>query len=67
VSQARSEVRDVGDSVVWLGHATVRGRVSQVELDEAWAIHGLFADRKLTRCQTFLSWAEALTAVGLEE
>jgi ketosteroid isomerase-like protein len=64
---SESEVRDAGDSVVWLGHATIRGRASQVELDQAWAIHGLFAERKIVRCQTFLRWAEALKAVGLEE
>jgi hypothetical protein len=27
-------VRDLGDAVLWLGHAKVRGHVSQVELDQ---------------------------------
>jgi ketosteroid isomerase-like protein len=60
-------VRDLGDSVLWLGHVKVRGHVSEVELDQPWAIQCTFVAGKVVRCQTFLSWDEALKSVGLEE
>jgi ketosteroid isomerase-like protein len=60
-----SEVRDLGDSVLWLGRVKMRGSASQVELDQEFAAHSLLRNGKVTRTLTFLSWQEALEAVGL--
>ena len=60
-----SEVRDLGDSVLWLGHVKMRGGTSHVELDQEFALHSLLSDGKFIRVQAFLSWREALDAVGL--
>jgi hypothetical protein len=60
-------MRDLGDSVLWLGHAKVRGRASHVELEQPWAIHCTLVAGKVVLCRTFLSWREALKAMGLEE
>jgi ketosteroid isomerase-like protein len=60
-----SEMRDLGDSVLCLGRVKMRGSASQVELDQEFAVHGLVRDGKLIRVLTFLSWQEALGAVGL--
>jgi ketosteroid isomerase-like protein len=62
-----SEVRDLGDSVLWLGHVKMRGGTSHVELDQEFALHSLVGDGKVMRVQAFLSWREALEAVGLSE
>ncbi len=62
-----SEVRDLGDSVLWLGHVKMRGGTSQVELDQEFALHSLVGDGKVVRVQAFLSWREALDSVGLSE
>jgi ketosteroid isomerase-like protein len=62
-----SEVRDLGDSVLWLGHVRMRGGTSHVELDQEFALHSLVDDGKVVRVQAFLSWREALDSVGLSE
>ena len=59
-----SEVRDLGDSVLWLGHVKMRGGTSHVELDQEFALHSLLSDGKFVRVQAFLSWREALEAHG---
>jgi hypothetical protein len=61
---AESEVRDLGDSVLWLGHVKMRGGTSQVELDQEFALHSLLGDGKFIRVQAFRSWREALDAAG---
>jgi ketosteroid isomerase-like protein len=61
------EVRDLGDSVLWLGRARLRGRASQVELDQEFALHSLIRDGKFVRVHAFLTWADALDALGLRE
>jgi hypothetical protein len=63
---AEGEVRDLGDSVLWLGHVKMRGGTSHVELDQEFALHSLLGDGKFIRVQAFLSWREALEAAGLE-
>jgi ketosteroid isomerase-like protein len=60
---SESEVRDLGDSVLWLGHVNMRGGTSHVELDQEFALHSLLSDGKLIRVRAFLSWREALEAV----
>ena len=61
------DVRDLGDSVLWLGRVKMRGSASGVELDQEFAFHAALSDGKFTRVQAFLSWHEALRAAGLEE
>ena len=61
------ELRDLGDSVVWLGHARLRGGASHVELDQEFAVHFLVRDGKVVRLRGFLTWQEALEAAGLRE
>jgi ketosteroid isomerase-like protein len=63
---AEGEVRDLGDSVLWLGHVKMRGGTSHVELDQEFALHSVLGDGKFIRVQAFLSWREALDAAGLE-
>jgi ketosteroid isomerase-like protein len=59
------EVRDLGDSVLWLGTVHARGGASQVELDQDFANHLVFEGDKVVRIQGFLSWQDAFAAVGL--
>jgi ketosteroid isomerase-like protein len=60
-----SEMRDLGDSVLLLGRVKMRGSISRVELDQEFAVHAVVREGKLVRVQTFLSWQDALEAVGL--
>jgi ketosteroid isomerase-like protein len=61
------QVRDLGDAVLWLGRVKMRGSASGVELDQEFAIHSVVRDGKFILIHTFLSWPEALEAVGLSE
>jgi hypothetical protein len=58
------EMRDLGDSVLWLGHVQMRGGTSHVELDQEFALHSLVRDGRLIRVKAFLSWQEALQEAG---
>ena len=61
-----SEVRDLGDSLVWLGRARLRGGdASPVEVDQEFAIHFLVHGGKNVRFRGFREWQEALEAAGL--
>jgi ketosteroid isomerase-like protein len=60
------DLRDLGDSVLWLGRVKMRGSASGIELDQEFAIHVVAHDGKITRVHTFLTWRAALEAVGLE-
>jgi ketosteroid isomerase-like protein len=63
-----SEVRDLGDSLVWLGRARLRGGdASHVELDQEFAIHFLVQSEKIVRIRGFREWQAALEAAGLRE
>lgn len=62
-----SEVRDLGDSVLWLGRAQMRGGASQVELDQEFAVHFIVRGGRIVRAQGFLAWQEAFEAAGLQE
>ena len=63
-----SEVRDLGDSVVWLGSAHMRGGdANHLEFDQPFAINFLLRGGKVARFRGFLSWQEALEAAGLSE
>src|ERR1035441_5796992 len=54
------EMRDLGDSVLWLGHVKMRGGTSHVELDQEFALHSFVRDDRLIRVKAFLSWQDAL-------
>jgi ketosteroid isomerase-like protein len=41
-----SETRDLGDSLVWLGHVHVKGSASQAELDQEFGIQCVVAARQ---------------------
>jgi len=60
-----SEVRDLGDSVLWLGRVKMKGGASRVELDQEFAFHAVLRDGKVTAVHTYLAWEEALEAAGL--
>jgi ketosteroid isomerase-like protein len=60
-----SEVRDLGDSVLWLGRVKMKAGASQIELEQEFAIHSALRDGKVTVVRTFLAWEEARKAVGL--
>ena len=62
-----TEVRDLGDSVLWLGRVKMKGGASHVELDQEFAFHAALRSGKVTAVRTFLAWEEALEAVGLSE
>jgi ketosteroid isomerase-like protein len=61
------ELRDLGESVLWLGRVKMRGSASGIELGQEFAIHSVVQDGKVTRVRTFLTWLEALEAAGLTE
>jgi ketosteroid isomerase-like protein len=54
------EVRDLGDSVLWLGRAQMRGGASHIELDQEFAVHLETGGGKVVRIRGFLAWDEAL-------
>ena len=60
-----SEVRDLGDSVLWLGRAKMKAGASHVELDQEFAVHFLIRGGKIVQLEGFNGWREALGAVGL--
>ncbi len=62
-----SELRDLGDSVVLLGHGHLRGGASQNELDQEFAMHFLVRGGKVIRLRAFSTWQEGLEAAGLSE
>jgi hypothetical protein len=64
---AEHEVRDLGESILWLGRAHLRGGASHVELDQEFAVHILMDGARFVRMHGFLGWNEALEAAGLEE
>ena len=61
------EARDLGDSVLWLGRAQMRGVAGHIELDQEFAVHLLIDGGKIGRITGFRTWQEALDAVGLRE
>jgi len=58
------EIRDLGSSIVWLGHVHIRGSASRVELNQEFGIHCSMRGDKLARAESFLSWNQALEAAG---
>jgi hypothetical protein len=58
------EVRDLGDSVLWLGRVHMRGGASQVEITHEAANLLEFDGEKIVRVRGFRSWDEAIEAAG---
>jgi ketosteroid isomerase-like protein len=61
------EARDLGDSVLWLGRAQLKGGASHLELDQEFAVRFLIDGGKIARIEGFRTWQEALEAAGLSE
>ena len=61
------EVRDLGDSVLWLGRSYLRGGASHVDLDQEFGVHMLMDRGKIVRMHGFTAWQDALQAAGLSE
>jgi ketosteroid isomerase-like protein len=64
---SEGEVRDLGDSVLWLGRLRTRGGASGMEVEREFALHFSIADGRFTRVRGHASWDEALRAAGLAE
>jgi ketosteroid isomerase-like protein len=62
-----TEVRDLGDSVLWMGRMKLKGGASHVELDQEFAIRFSVRGGEIARGKAFLSWQEALDDDGLRE
>ncbi len=61
------EIRDLGESLLLLGHLEVSGRTTGIELGQEFGQLVTFRDRKILRSQDFLSHAQAIEAAGLSE
>ena len=61
------EIRDLGESLLLLGHLEVSGRTTGIELGQEFGQLVTFRDGKILRSQDFLSHAQALEAAGLSE
>ena len=62
-----TDVRDLGDSVLWLGLVHAAGSGSHVELDQKFATHIELRGGRIVRAKAYLSWEEGLEAAGLRE
>jgi ketosteroid isomerase-like protein len=62
-----TELRDLGNRVLVLGHVRGRGRVSGVEVDDRWAWIIELREGRAIGLRGFLDHREALEAVGLRE
>ena len=62
-----SEIHDVGDRVVGIGHIHTRGKASGAETEVPFALVGDYRNGKTIRVRTYLDPKEALEAVGLGE
>ena len=58
-----SEMRDVGDAILWLGRLKLRGASSQIALDQEFAVRFVLRGGKLATIEAFRSWDGAIDAV----
>jgi ketosteroid isomerase-like protein len=56
------EVRDLGESIIWLGRSQMRGGTSHLELDQEFAVQFRIRGGKIVRIRGFLEWQAALEA-----
>jgi ketosteroid isomerase-like protein len=61
-----AEVRDHGDSILWLGYVLIKGSGSKVELRQEFAVHFEMEGKRIRRARARLSWDEGFEAAGLE-
>ena len=61
------EIRDLGESVVWLGQIEGRGRGSGVPVDAPMGAVFDFRAGKVWRARSYLAHGQALKAAGLSE
>jgi ketosteroid isomerase-like protein len=61
------EIRDLGESVLLLGHLDVTGRTTGIDFNEQLGQLVTFRGGRIVRSHDFLSHAEALEAAGLSE
>ena len=61
------EARDLGESVLWLGRARLKGGASHLELDQEFAVSITMDGGKIVRIKGFRTWDEALEAAELSE
>ncbi len=61
------DVRDLGDTVVALGHIQIRGGASGIDLDFDGAYVFEFEGGLVRRARAYLDHEEALASVGLED
>jgi ketosteroid isomerase-like protein len=61
------EIRDLGESVLVLGHLDLTARTTGLEFHEEVGALGTFRGGKILRSQDFLSHVEAIEAAGLRE
>jgi ketosteroid isomerase-like protein len=62
-----TDLRDLGERVLVLGHVRGRGRVSGVEVDDRWARIVELREGRAASLRGFLDQREALKAAGLRE
>jgi ketosteroid isomerase-like protein len=62
-----TDLRDLGDRVLVLGHVRGRGRASGVEVDDRWAWIIALREGRAASLRGFLDQREALDAAGLGE
>jgi ketosteroid isomerase-like protein len=62
-----AQIRDLGDSVLWLGRVKMRGSASHIDLDQEFAVHIRLQDGQVVTVRAFLTWREALEAADLSE
>jgi len=62
-----SEIRDLGDGLVAIGHTRTRGKASGVETDTPLAFVTEIRNGKTISIQAYLDPRQALEAVGLSE
>jgi ketosteroid isomerase-like protein len=60
-----TDLRDLGDRVLVLGHVRGRGRVSGIEVDDRWAWIVELRDGRAASLRGFLDQRAALEAAGL--
>jgi ketosteroid isomerase-like protein len=58
-----SEVRELGDVILWLGRLKLRGASSHVALDQEFAVRFVLREGKLAVIEAFRSWDAAIDAV----
>ena len=67
VTSRAQEIRDLGESVLWLGHAVLTARTTGINFSSELARLLEFQAGKIARARDFLTHAEGLEAAGLSD